>query len=636
MKNLPIRVFSSTDLSLIAEVDWYEDAYFTRSLTGYGKFSISINYNITNAQLFTKGSMVQFGNSDHRIGFIDEIQKGIDEGGKGSQKLTITGFEAKSVFSRRIVIPASGNDYYIQDAVVETVMKNTVLDQCGASAVTARKFALLNVATDLGRGTSYQLQAFNTSLSDHLTTAAESQSPYIGFEVYFDEVNKKLVFDVIVGKDRRSSQVINPRVCFSSEYDTLKSATITDQYSGFKNVVYVGGQGDGADKTIVKTTETVEATDLVRRETYLDKSNLQTTSALTNAGTSQLNALAQAILTVDAQALVTSQYKIFTDYDIGDLVNIKEYGALFDAQITEAQESWAYGKYEVSLTFGKQAPSIVSMVTATASSLGQSNTSKASIGWKSAYQEYVMTADRTQQYIDIVNDVLILSGTMTSNQTLTLQAPDSAYVGRKQYSILVTATGGKNITITTGVSGKTAIVLVSGTVPYLSQIFVDDTGNVTYIHNPTPGQKAALAGTSGTPSATNPYVTLQGNRKVFASYKMSTSKPSGPTQPIDFNTLVSDTFTAVTTGSAWKFTVPAGHDGVYGITGWHFSGTNNIYVYVNGTNTALVGCSVAGVSGQTFCHHIYLTAGQYIDFRTTNGSTVSVDSLVQICEIGMN
>jgi hypothetical protein len=363
---------------------------------------------------------------------------------------------------------------------------------------------------------------------------------------------------------------------------------------------------------------------------------LQTTSALTNAGTSQLNALAQAILTVDAQALVTSQYKIFTDYDIGDLVNIKEYGALFDAQITEAQESWAYGKYEVSLTFGKQAPSIVSMVTATASSLGQSNTSKASIGWKSAYQEYVMTADRTQQYIDIVNDVLILSGTMTANQTLTLQAPDSAYVGRKQYSILITATGGKNITITTGVSGKTAIVLVSGTVPYLSQIFVDDTGNVTYIHNPTPGQKAALAGTSGTPSATNPYVTLQGNRKVFASYKMSTSKPSGPTQPIDFNTLVSDTFTAVTTGSAWKFTVPAGHDGVYGITGWHFSGTNNIYVYVNGTNTALVGCSVAGVSGQTFCHHIYLTAGQYIDFRTTNGSTVTADSLVQICEIGMN
>jgi hypothetical protein len=490
-----------------------------------------------NASLFMKGDMVQFGNSDHRIGFIDDIKKDIDEGGKGSQILEITGFEAKGIFARRIVIPASGNDFYIQNAVVETAMKNTILDQCGASAVTARKFSLLNIATDRGRGSVYQLQAFNTILSDHLTTAGESQSPYIGFEVYFDEVNKKLVFDVIVGKDRRSSQTVNPRVCFSSEYDTLKSATITDQYSGFKNVVYVGGQGDGSDKTIVKTTTTTEATDLSRREEYLDKSNLQTTSALTNAGASELNSLAQAILTIDAQALVSSQYAILTDYDIGDLVNIKEYGSVFDAQITEAQESWACGSYEVSLTFGKQAPSMVSVISDTANSLDQANTSKASIGWKSAYVSYDMSADRTQQYIDIVNDVLILSGTMTANQTLTLQAPDSAYVGRKQYSILITATGGKNITITTGVSGKTAIVLVSDTVPYLSQVFVDDTGNVTYIQNPTPGQKDALAGTSGTPSATNPYVT-----KIDANpFCIWNSESTINTNGVVSKTVVSDT-----------------------------------------------------------------------------------------------
>lgn len=522
MNNVPIRIFD-TSLNLVSEVDAYEQAYFTRSLTGYGSFQIVINYNVTHASDFQKDYFVLFGTNVHRIGVIENISKSVDENGKGSQKLTITGYEAKAIFSRRIVIPATGNSYYIQDAVQETVIKNTVYDQCGAGTASARgSIPLLTIATDQGRGVNYQLQAFNTTLSDHLTTAAEASNPYMGFELYFDATNKKLILDMIAGLDRRGSQSVNGRVFFSSGMDSIKSATITDQNSGYKNAIYVGGQGDGSDKTVVLVTPSTAVIGLLRREEYIDKSDLQTSAALTNAGTSELNSVAQAVLSIDAQGLVKSPFVLYTDYDLGDLVNVIEYGTSFDVQITEIEEEWENGNYDISLTFGKQAQSIASVLSSTASLLDQTNTSKNSLGWKDKLISYTFSSSVsaiTQQYTEILNDTIILGGSIYANCTLTLQTPDSsAYIGRKEYTIiinaatLVAASGGPyTLTITTGVSGKTSISLpilkngdtiTSGQLKF--SVYVDSSGNVSSSTWQIQASTTALSvtgSTGGTPSS---------------------------------------------------------------------------------------------------------------------------------------
>jgi hypothetical protein len=495
MPNVPIRIFD-TSLALVSEVDAYEQAYFTRSLTGYGAFEIVINYNVVHAADFQKDYFVLFGTNIHRLGVIENISKEVSKDGKGSQKLTITGYEAKAIFNRRIVIPASGNSYYIQDAVQETAIKNTVYDQCGADSASSRgAISLITIAADLGRGVEYQLQAFNTILSDQLTTVAEASNPYMGFELYLDIDNKKLVLDMIVGLDRRASQSVNGRVCFSSGRDSLKSATISDQNSGYKNAVYVGGQGDGSDKTIVLVTPTSAVTGLLRREEYIDKSDLQTTEALTNAGQSELNAVAQAVLSIEAQGLVKSQYVLYSDYDLGDLVNIVEYDTSFDAQITEIEEEWENGNYDISLTFGKQAQSIASVLSSTTSLLDQTNTSKSGLGWKDKAISYAFSSSVssiTQAYTEILNDTIILGGSIYANCSLTLQQPDtSAYIGRKRYTIiipaatLVSASGGPyTLTIKTA-SGAVVYVpiikngdtLLSG--PLQFDVYVDASGNVS-------------------------------------------------------------------------------------------------------------------------------------------------------------
>jgi len=492
MTKVPIRILDTT-LSLVSEVSNYEQAYFKRSLTGAGDFQIIINYNANHASDFKKDYFVLFGTNVHRIGVIENIAKAVGEDGKGSQILTITGREAKVIFDRRIIIPAAGASYYIQEAAQETVIKSTVTDQCGASASTKRKFNYLTVATDSARGSTYHLEAFNTSLLTDLAKCAESTSPYMGFECYLNTTTKKLVLDVIIGLDRRGSQSTNPRVYFSSSFGSLREATITDQNSGYRNAIYVGGQGDGANKTIRVVTSTPEPSDFLRREEYIDKSQLQSAAELDNAGLSELNALSQAVLSIDAQALVKSPFVLDTDYFLGDLVNIKEYGTTFDAQITSIQEAWAFGSYEISLEFGKQAVSIGSAIAANAQGLAVSQTSKASLGWKDYQVNFNLTsADGAQTTDQILADILHITGTISTNRVLTLQPADAtSLVGQKKYYVYIdaatlVASSGGPFTITIKIaSGATVIVPVAASGTTIDSgalyfaIYVDSAGNVT-------------------------------------------------------------------------------------------------------------------------------------------------------------
>lgn len=486
----PIRLYSSS-FAFVAEIDDYEQSYFTRSLTGYGEFQITLNYNSPYASLFRKDSFVLFGTDRRRVGVIEDIERQIGSGGKGSQKVIVSGYQAKAILSRRIVIPASGQDYYAASAVQETVMKNLVLDHIGSSAITARKVSFLTVLPTSSRGDVFELKVFNSLLSDCVKSAAESSSPYIGTEIYIDSDGEGLTFDVIVGKDRRNTQSVNRRICFSSEFDTVKSGSLIEQNSGYRNVIYVGGQGDGNAKTIIKVTDPIEETGVARREKYFDASSLQTVAQLTNAGESELNALKQAVLAIDVDVLVKSQYVYGVDYDLGDLVNIKEYGELFEAQITEVTESWGHGTYDIVVGFGKSAPTIASSMSSIFSNADQTNTNKSALNWKdkSVTYDWATNVTMTQTFDEILADVIRFSGSPGGNRTLILQTPEAtSEVGAKTYRLVVTPQVGSGsaatLTIKTNAVGTGTVVVpliaAADTLnnPISFDVTVDSAGNV--------------------------------------------------------------------------------------------------------------------------------------------------------------
>lgn len=112
--------------------------------------------------------------------------------------------------------------------------------------------------------------------------------------------------------------------------------------------------------------------------------------------------------------------------------------------------------------------------------------------------------------------------------------------------------------------------------------------------------------------------------EISASYYVSANFAAAATTPINYDTQIWDTNSAVTTSpTAWKFTVPSGYAGKYQVT---ILTTGNVGDWMilrkNGTNTQRIHYSanwaLKADSGSTF---IQLAVGDYIDIVPTGAFT---------------
>lgn len=353
-----IRLLDNS-FTTLAIFDSYESAYFTRSLYEPGTFEIQLNYNIPNASLFARDLWVMFGNDNKKIGIITEVSKSEGENGKADQIVTVSGFEAKYILSWRVVVPPFGSANYNITAPIETVYKTLVNSQCVSNSVdTNRNFTNLTVAADTAVGTYYTLSARYTSLLEELNAVALATD--IGYTVYLNTTTKKLVFDIINGIDRSSSQSANARAIFSISNDTIKTSKITDSNVKYKTYMYVGGQGEGTDR-IIKEIYNTTTSDINRKEMFVDARNLELESSLITKGQQTLSAYSTT-LTVDVDPITSSSLVYNTDYNLGDLVTITSLNVTSNVRLTEAKEAWAPASYVISFAYGKPYPELVQQI----------------------------------------------------------------------------------------------------------------------------------------------------------------------------------------------------------------------------------------------------------------------------------
>lgn len=350
MTRTPVRIFD-TALTLIAELDNYESLYFTRAWYGIGDFRLQMSLDVLHADALVRGYIICVGNDPYKTGIITEIIKSIDE--NGAKTVTASGYELRHLFTWRRVVPAAGQARWEHTGTVETILKNLVYAQAGAGAVAVRRIPLLTMATDLGRGMSYLVSARYSALSEEVEQAAWATN--IGPRIYADFASKLFMFDVAIGIDRTSEQVINGRAIFSTEWDTLDTADLTESDIEYRNYALVGGQGVGAARTIIPVYSGGEPTGWARREMWVDARDLSASGDLTARGLSKLGEKSFEDY-IEATILPYSALVYQTDYDIGDLCTISALGKTVDARISEAQESWDESGYELSLTFGKPYP----------------------------------------------------------------------------------------------------------------------------------------------------------------------------------------------------------------------------------------------------------------------------------------
>ena len=135
-------------------------------------------------------------------------------------------------------------------------------------------------------------------------------------------------------------------IIFSPDYDNLSNTNYKADYSDYKNVALVGGEGEGKDRKL-KSVGTV--TGLNRIEIFVDAKSQSTNEEITEA--EYYNSLAEQGKQSLADKAVTTEfegevnwediYTYKTDYNLGDIVTIKtQYNVIIKARIVEIIETW--------------------------------------------------------------------------------------------------------------------------------------------------------------------------------------------------------------------------------------------------------------------------------------------------------
>ena len=185
-----------------------------------------------------------------------------------------------------------------------------------------------------------------------------ARSANIGFRFRPDFTDKKIYFETYRGVERTTSQGVNNRVIFSESYNNLNDFVYRENNQLYKNVIYVGGTGDGTERVFVQIGD---EDGLERREVFIDARDLSDTdmtadeykALLIQRGIEKQSEY-QMSESIECNTGADINYHYLTNYDLGDVVTVrkKSFGITADLRITEIQEIYERGIMKVAPVFG--------------------------------------------------------------------------------------------------------------------------------------------------------------------------------------------------------------------------------------------------------------------------------------------
>jgi len=486
---LKLYKYENSAFILQAIIDDYQECSFERNLYQAGTFTISINYNIPNSQLFQRGLFVQFGNDSYDFGEIITINDSISEDGKGSQIRTITGYDARYILKRRVIKNMNSNGLWTMTAKGELCLRNLIKDQCGENAEEKRRLPINNIipASEEALGKEYSVSEQFTNLYEVCKTIATQSE--IGWRVAFE--NGELNLEVYAGED------LSQTVRFDTSYESLANGEFSDSSESFSNVIYIGGKGQNDDRDIYESANispVIFAVDddfvfadeegvliavrndvsggLDRFESFDNQSSMTTEEEYQTEAISMLTQYGQTI-SMNGNGLAKCPYIYKEQYNVGDWITIAFGGKSAIVQILSVTEHWIWGSYDIQFQFGKPQNTLadqLQLMLRKIQSASEKASSTDSIRW------YTIPTDTEMPKADVTYNTIGFVGDCGEGATFKLYL-DNENNGAKTYHVyLKQLAGNGKLTLTTGVEGAENLILDSGT--YVTIIYVDNMGNV--------------------------------------------------------------------------------------------------------------------------------------------------------------
>lgn len=349
------------DLEWLDIVEGAESKVWKKCYTGAGEFEIYTADTPENIELLQKNRYV-VRQDDDMVGIIEKINTQTDDDGR--DMLLVSGRCAKALFARRIINRQQTFTGTVWNRMYWMLSDHAVNPSDPNRAIPNTAIADVDNAI---KGLSAQTQHTGTNLMTAVVDLVSSNN--LGWKV--PVVDGKFTATLISGTDRTVDQKDREPVIFADEYDNLISSDYLRDLTNYANVAVIAGEGEGAARTWTGVDATGKAsgtyTGMNRYEMYVDARDLQKkvtdsagkeTTLTTAQYKAQLQArglekLVEAGKTETFEGDVdTDSYTYRTDYDVGDLVTVRDkHGITANTRIAAVEEIEDGDGYTVTPTF---------------------------------------------------------------------------------------------------------------------------------------------------------------------------------------------------------------------------------------------------------------------------------------------
>ena len=343
--------FYNEQLEMIGEVRKHTSLIFVRRWNTYGEFEIHFDKN--RPELFKDGNYIMLNDDPYKTGII-KYQKDDSDGYSVNsfEDITIKGYSLLYLLSsRNTEPPQENNGYWVwNNKPIEDIMYDLVDNHAIHPKEKVRTIDFLTAKESKHRGGKLTFQSRFKNLADELNTLSVQSG--LGVTVWLDVDNKNFVFEVLEGIDR-SYAIDNPDTyIFSKGKRNVAKRAFTHSSMEACTMAYVGGQGDGSEREIVKIGN--ELSGLNRWETFVDARDIEEgqITALQDRGKTKLSEMQESV-SIAFEAKV-KDYKV--KWDLGDITTYldDESGFIKDDRITQVTETYEEDSFTIDPVFGYQ------------------------------------------------------------------------------------------------------------------------------------------------------------------------------------------------------------------------------------------------------------------------------------------
>lgn len=323
-------------------VDRFESLIWTERFTDIGDFELVLPSTAQNKNLLAADTLLAM-NESKRVMKVETIEN--KEDSSGNKKLYVKGPELSNIFKERTSLTftaGSKEGTYAFTGSVRGLMETLFAYSAGPLAVLEDRIPFITTGSLYPESTiPYPdvIGIFERDIADlysELKTIGEMFE--LGFRLYRGMDNQAVYFNIYSGNNRTSEQTTLAPVIFSPGLDSLQNVTDYTSIANSKNVARVIGKdttafayASGASSTtsgLARRVLTVRALDVAGTDAAA-------ISTLVRIGEEEL-AKYLPLSAFDGEVTKLSPYKYGVDYDLGDLVEMRnDEGITNQMKVTE-------------------------------------------------------------------------------------------------------------------------------------------------------------------------------------------------------------------------------------------------------------------------------------------------------------